>query len=150
MSADVMTGPGLLDHSFLAAPTAVGEVRMLLGLRLASCGLAARESDVFLIAAELVTNAVEATPDGRVRVQFWREAAGLVLRVWDGSDEQPTARPVAALTLADIAPDAEALDAGHDDGAGGWGLPIVEALSLRCGVKPTAPHGKWVWSLIGC
>lgn len=145
-----MTASNLLDHSFLAAPTAVGEVRMLLGLRLASWGLTARESDVFLVAAELVTNAMAFAPDGRVRVQAWREGSGLVLRVWDGSDERPIAQPVAALTLADIEPDAEALDPGHDDGTGGWGLPLVAALSLRCGVDPTPPCGKWVWSVIEC
>jgi hypothetical protein len=50
----------------------------------------------------------------------------------------------------DVSPDAAALDAGHDDGTGGWGLPIVETLSLRCGVERTRPHGKWVWSLIAC
>src|SRR5690348_9408133 len=129
-----MTGPGRLDHPFLAAPAAVGEVRMLLGLRLASWGLAARASEVFVIAPGLVTYGVEAAPDGRGRVQFWREGAGLVPRVWAASNDRPTARPVAALTLADIEPDAQALDAGHDDGTGGWGLPIVAALSVRCGV----------------
>ncbi|MVZ98937.1 hypothetical protein F8568_000760 [Actinomadura sp. LD22] len=150
MSADVVAASNLLDHSFLAAPTAVGEVRTLLGPRLASWRMVARESDVFLIAAELVTNAMAVAPDGRVRVQCWREGPGLVLRVWDGSDERPIARPVAALTLADIEPDAKALDPGHDDGTGGWGLPIVAALSLRCGVDPTPPHGKWVWSVVAC
>jgi hypothetical protein len=50
--------------------------------------------------------------------------------------------------LADVTPDPSALDPGHDDGTGGWGLPIVEALSTRCGVRTTVPHGKWVWSRV--
>ena len=37
---------------------------------------------------------------------------------------------------------------GHDDGIGGWGLPLVQALSSGCGVRDTEPHGKWVWAKV--
>ncbi|WP_169744419.1 ATP-binding protein [Spirillospora albida] len=121
---------------------------MMLELRLGEWGLARIAGDVHLVAGELVANAVRAAPDGEIRVRFVREVRSVFLAVWDSSDGRPVVRPVAELSLDDIVPDARALDPGHDDGTGGWGLPIVQALSLRCGVERTAPHGKWVWSRI--
>ncbi len=104
--------------------------------------------DVHLIVGELIANAVRSTPDGEIRIRVVREPDSILLWVWDGSDEMPVARPVAELTLDDIVPDPHALDPGHDDGTGGWGLPIVQALSSECGVHPTEPHGKWVWARV--
>ncbi|MDL4819731.1 ATP-binding protein [Actinomadura opuntiae] len=101
--------------------------------------------DVHLIAGELVANAIQSTPDREIRVRFTREARAVRLAVWDASEAMPVARPVVELTLDDIAPDPCALDAGYDDGTGGWGLPIVQALATRCGVERTRP-GKWVWA----
>lgn len=144
------TGPGPVDVTPLAAPTVVGQVRTLVELRAAPWGFRSRASDVYLIASELITNAVRHTPDERVRVRFTRERGGVLLAVWDASDTMPLLRPVLELSPEDIEPDAEALDPGHDDGTGGWGLPLVAALSERYGTEHTAPHGKWVWALIAC
>jgi hypothetical protein len=104
---------------------------------------------VYLIATELITNAVEATPDDVLWVSFTLERQSVLFGVWDCSDEEPVSRRVPELSQADITPDAEALSAGHDDGTGRWGLPIVEALSSECGVRRTAdPRGKWIWARI--
>ncbi|WP_165975302.1 ATP-binding protein [Actinomadura rubrisoli] len=135
-----------LDISCLAAWTAPGQARMMIELRLARWGMAHIAHDVHLIAGELIANAVRSTPEAEIRIRFVREAGTVLLGVWDGSDAMPVARPVKEMTLDDIVPDPRALDPGHDDGTGGWGLPIVQALSSECGVQLTPPHGKWVWS----
>ncbi|WP_433228726.1 ATP-binding protein [Actinomadura formosensis] len=142
MSADAVGG---LDVTFLAARTAPGQVRALVELRLGAWGLAGLRDEVTLIASELVTNAVRHTPDRKIRVRFTREARGVLLAVWDSCDAMPARKPAAS----DVAsPDAAALEAGHEAGTGGRGLPIVEALASACGVSPTVPHGKWVWARV--
>jgi anti-sigma regulatory factor (Ser/Thr protein kinase) len=139
--------PGPLDKTVLAAPVSAGLVRTLLRSRLTDWGLSHRADDVELIAGELLANVAMYAPYLEMRVRFTLEPNGLWLRVWDRSDALPVVKPLGPV---DVSPDAEALDAGHQDGTGGWGLPIAEALSLRCGVEPTPPRGKWVWSLIAC
>ncbi|GAA2142699.1 ATP-binding protein [Actinomadura napierensis] len=139
---------GELDVVCLAASTVPGMVRALIEFRLTEWGLAGLAGDVHLIAGELVANAIQSTPDREIRVRFTREARAVRLGVWDSSAAMPVAKPVVELTLDDIVPDACALDAGHDDGTGGWGLPIVQALATRCGVERTRP-GKWVWAEVG-
>ncbi|TDC67686.1 hypothetical protein E1200_14140 [Actinomadura sp. GC306] len=57
----------------------------------------------------------------------------MVFEVWDASDALPLARPVVELTLDDVRPDGRALDEGYDDGTGGRGLPLVQAVSHDCG-----------------
>lgn len=121
---------------------------MLIGFRLTRWGMPHIAHDAYLIAGELIANAVKCTPDKEIRVRFAREPRGVLLGVWDSGDAMPVARPVVELTLDDVRPDPHALDRGHDDGTGGWGLPIVQALASECGVKPTEPHGKWVWARI--
>lgn len=51
--------------------------------------------------------------------------------------------PLVEIELADMTP-----DAGHEEGMGGRGLGIVEALAAKCGVKETLPVGKWVWARV--
>ncbi|WP_433326112.1 ATP-binding protein [Spirillospora sp. CA-294931] len=140
---------GNLDIIRVASRATPGEVRALLGAQLLEWGLVGLADDLFLVAGELITNAVEATPGQEIRVRLAREAEGVLLAVWDASDRAPVAKPVVELVLDDIAPDAAAPDPGHDDGTGGWGLPIVEALSSECGLRRTEPHGKWVWARMG-
>ncbi|SNT61183.1 Histidine kinase-like ATPase domain-containing protein [Actinomadura meyerae] len=112
-------------------------------------GLEKLADDVLLIAGELVANAVQHAPaDREIRVRFTREASAVVPAVWDSSDAMPVVRPVVELALDDVVPDAQALDAEHNDGTGGWGLPLVQALSSCCGVSGTKPHGKWVWAKV--
>lgn len=141
------TADGRLDVRFLAARTAPGQVRMLVELRLSAWGLARMRNDVTLIASELVSNAVvHASDGGEIRVRFTRAACGVLLAVWDSSDRRPTIRRPLGAVAGDVAPDAAALDPGHDDGTCGRGLPIVAALAAACGVTPTEPIGKWVWA----
>ncbi|WP_349666496.1 ATP-binding protein [Actinomadura xylanilytica] len=140
---------GEMEMTCLAARTASGRVRSLIEYRLAEWGLSGLLDDLRLVAGELVANAVQCAPDGEIRVRLARESASVLLCVWDSSDAMPVAGPVVELCLDDIAPDPEALDPGHDDGTGGWGLPIVQALSSECGVRPTPPQGKWVWARVG-
>ncbi|XVQ08473.1 ATP-binding protein [Spirillospora sp. CA-255316] len=147
MSADTETSAAL-EMAFLAAATAPGQVRTHVRFRLTEWDLLRIADDLDLIATELVTNAVEATPDGEIRVRFTREVRSVWFGVWDSSAARPVSRPVRELALADIAPDALALLPGHEDGTGGWGLPMVEALSSECGVRWTDPCGKWVWSRV--
>ncbi|MFA1551577.1 ATP-binding protein [Actinomadura chokoriensis] len=140
---------GELDISCLAAGTAPGLVRTLVEFRLAEWGLEKIADDILLIAGELVANAVEHTPlDREIRVRFTREPGAVVLAVWDSSDALPVVRPVTELTLDDIVPDARALDDGHDDGTGGWGLPLVRALASDCRIGKTEPCGKWVYATV--
>lgn len=144
---DMMTVYKELDITCLASPTVPGQVRTLLGIRLSEWKPIGVADDMFLIASELIANAVKSTPDREIRVRVTREPDGILLGVWDSSKEMPVAR---AVSVADASPDHEALDVGHDDGTGGWGLPIVKALSFRCGVKETHPKGKWVWCRVSC
>lgn len=147
MNAEAMLS-GELDMTCLAAWTAPGQVRTHIEYRLAEWDLSALVQDLHLIAGELVANAVEATPDGEIRVRFTREPNAVLLGVWDSSNQMPVPKPVVELSLLDIEPDPHALEPHHDDGTGGWGLPIVQALSSEYGVTPTPPKGKWVWSRV--
>jgi hypothetical protein len=70
---------GELDMACLAAWTAPGQVRTLVEFRLTEWGLARITDDVCLIATELVTNAVESTPDGEIRVRLTRERNAVLL-----------------------------------------------------------------------
>lgn len=135
-----------LDMTCLAAWTVAGQVRMSVECRLAVWGLSHLASDVALVAGELVANAVRSTPEREIRVRFAREDGAVLLGVWDGGEAMPVVAPVKELALEDVVPDPQALDEGDDDGTGGWGLPIVQALSAECGVRRTAPAGKWVWA----
>jgi anti-sigma regulatory factor (Ser/Thr protein kinase) len=147
MNAETVTSVEL-DMTCLAAQTAPGQVRTHIEFRLTDWGLLGIAHDVYLIAGELVANAVEATPDHVIRVRFTREPGAVLLGVWDSSDEMPVSKPVEELSLLDIKPDPRALDPGHDDGAGGWGLPIVNELASAWGVSRTPQGGKWVWARV--
>ncbi|MEU5995102.1 ATP-binding protein [Spirillospora sp. NPDC047418] len=123
-------------------------VRSLVEFRLREWDLARIAGDVLLVVGELVANAVKNAPDRVVRVRFVRESTGVLFEVWDASEEMPVVRPIVELTLDDIVPDPLALEDGHEDGTGGRGLPVVQALSSDCGVRPTKPCGKWVWARV--
>ncbi|XRQ05934.1 ATP-binding protein [Actinomadura welshii] len=138
---------GELDMTFRAVRAVPGQVRGLVTSRLVAWGVAGVSDDVELIASELVTNAVEHAP-GReeVRVRLVREPHVVLLEVWDSSDTRPVRKLPLSASGDEAAPDAAALDTGHDAFTRGRGLPIVEALSESWGVTPTAPRGKWVWA----
>jgi hypothetical protein len=140
--------PDPLDLACIATPTVVGQVRLTLDFRLTEWGLShpgygGMRSDLHLIAAELVTNAVERTPDKPIRVTCLPDVAARMIRfaVWDSSEGRPKAvMPVLTLETLDL--NEESFDAN-----GGWGLPLVQALSESCGFTP-AGDGKWVWAEI--
>lgn len=116
--------------------------------KIAEWGVNRGADDALLVAGELVANAVQSTPGEGIRVRLVREDGAVLMEVWDGSERMPVVKPVMEMTLDDVVPDGEALDPGHDNGTGGWGLPIVQALSLEYGVRITPPQGKWVWARI--
>lgn len=139
-------GLRVLDLTCKAAPTVVGQVRLLIEYRMAEWGMntaryAEVRADLYLIATELVTNAVEETPDGEIRIRCIPHAKARVIRlaVWDSSDRKPEViSHELTLETLDLNPQR------YDDN-GGWGLPLVLALSDKCGVEPTK-DGKWVWA----
>ena len=130
---------GGLDITCMAATTVAAEVRQRIGIRLAERGLGCLDDDAFLVAGELIVNACEATPDSEIRIRFTRELGTVTFAVWDASDRMPQVRPVVELQPEDLD-----LSPEKWDDNGGWGLPLVRALSSTCGVSRTAPRGKWV------
>ncbi|WP_433479688.1 ATP-binding protein [Spirillospora sp. CA-142024] len=97
--------------------------------------------DAFLVASELITNAVAATPGGEIRYQCSRDSAGVLIAVWDASPALPRPRPVIDMTLDTLDVSEE-----HWDDNGGRGLPIVAALAAECGHTPDPSGGKWAWA----
>ena len=140
-------GVGEVDISCLADRTVPGMVRTVVGLRLSEWGLERVAESVLLIVAELVTNAVRVAGEREIRIRCVREARGVLVAVWDSAEERPVRRP--AMRPGDFGPDARALDDGYDDGTGGWGLPLVQALASGCGVAE-GETGKWVWARVSC
>ncbi|GAA4323343.1 hypothetical protein GCM10023178_35550 [Actinomadura luteofluorescens] len=138
---------GEVDISCLADRTVPGMVPTGVGLRLSEWRLGVVADSVLLIVAELVTNAVRVAGEREIRVRCVREVRGVLVAVWDPAEERPVTRPL--MGPGDIGADARALDDGYDDGTGGWGLPLVQALASACGVTGTAP-GKWVWARVSC
>ncbi|MFC4910017.1 ATP-binding protein [Actinomadura gamaensis] len=136
-----MTGDLIL--SMLGSPAAAGLARTLAAERLRKWDLFHLNDDVALIVAELVANAAAATPRAEIRFQVSRDAHGIVIGVWDRSPAMPTARPVREITLDELDISEESFDVN-----GGWGLPIVEALSASCGCAPDPSGGKWIWARV--
>ncbi|MBC6459946.1 ATP-binding protein [Actinomadura sp. HBU206391] len=125
----------------IAARTVAGEMRQRIGYRLAAMTLTDIAHDTCLVAAELITNACQATPGEKIRFRFVREVGSVLLAVWDSSDLMPEVQPIRELEPADLdlSPD------GFDDN-GGWGLTLVRTIASECGVCRTTPSGKWVWA----
>jgi anti-sigma regulatory factor (Ser/Thr protein kinase) len=100
-------------------------------------GLADLADTAELLVSELVTNAVQtsarlrtvATPE--IRLWVTSDRASMVIHVWDGSDEMPVRKDMAA-------PDEE----------GGRGLTLVAALGKEWGAYRKAEGGKVVWVLV--
>lgn len=139
---------GELDMSLVAAKTAPGMMRTLIEFRLREWDVAGDAEDLYVVASELITNAVRTTPDREIRVRLVREDGAVVLGVWDSSEAMPVVRPIVEMALDDVVPDARALDAGHDADMGGRGLALVQAISVECRVAKTEPCGKWVWAKV--
>lgn len=118
-----------------ACPEAVPAARRRARQHLREWGLDTLADDVESVAAELVTNAIEATCrarlDSPVRLTLiaWRGA--VLITVWDAAGDPPVP--------ASAGPDAE----------GGRGLIIVRALSAWWDWKAAPRGGKVVRALIG-
>ncbi|WP_262402538.1 ATP-binding protein [Actinomadura sp. CNU-125] len=126
----------------LASKAAPGLARTLTKARLHKWNCAHISDDALMIASELVTNAITATPaGGEIRFQVSRDCGGVLIAVWDNAPGTPQARPVVELTP-------EALDLAEErwDNNGGWGLPIVATLAAECGYCPDSVRGKWAWA----
>jgi hypothetical protein len=125
-----------------------GQVRLLLDCRLPDWGLTAERytelrANLHLIAAELLTNAIQETPYRSIRAYCVPDLNAGVVRfaVWDSSARMPEANmPVLTVETLDLRQE-------NFDNNGGWGLPLVEALAESCGITRTA-GGKWVWANI--
>lgn len=130
-----------LIMSMLASPAAAGLARTMTAQRLRKWDCFHVHDDVALIVAELVTNAAQATPSKKIRFQLSRDAHGIVIAVWDSSPALPVSKSVTEMTLDDLDISEESFDVN-----GGWGLPIVEALSTTCGCTPDPSGGKWIWA----
>ncbi|HEU5026816.1 MAG TPA: ATP-binding protein [Spirillospora sp.] len=138
---EMITTPDCLLIPMLASKAAPGLARTLTRTRLHKWGYAHISDDAFLIASELITNAVAATPGKEIRFQFSRDIAGVLIAVWDASPTQPQARPMIDMTLDTLDVSEE-----HWDDNGGRGLPIVAVLAAECGHTPDPSGGKWVWA----
>ena len=125
----------------LASKAAPGLARTLTQSRLDKWEYGHISDDVFLIASELITNAVTATPGEEIRYQCSRDIAGVLIAVWDGSPDTPQVRPMTEMTLNTLDVSEE-----HWDDNGGRGLPIIAALAAACGCTPDPQGGKWVWA----
>jgi hypothetical protein len=137
----MMGTPNCLLIPMLAAKSAAGLARTLTRSRLQNWGYMHISDDAFLIASELIANAVAATPGEEIRYQFSRDINGVLIAVWDASPELPQARPMVELTLDTLDVSEE-----HWDDNGGRGLPFIAAVAASCGHTPDPSGGKWVWA----
>jgi hypothetical protein len=132
---------GELRREMLASRAAVGLARTMVRARLLAWGLGEVVPDALLVASELVANAVQACSwADRIALRLSRDSTGVLLEVWDPVHRPPTAQTV-ELTLETLD-----LDPAHFDDNHGWGLSIVQALSIECGWNPGPNGGKTVWS----
>ena len=140
MTVTTMTEDHLLMR-MLASPAAVGLCRTLVAARLHRWGLRHAIADAELVTAELVANAVAATPQGgEIWIRCAHDATGVLLQIWDPNPRMPQPQPV-DLTLETLD-----LDPEHADDNGGWGLTIIAALTLDHGCTPHPYGGKTAWA----
>lgn len=134
-------GPWALRRGFLAGPEVVQQGRLIVESQALQWGLAEETvQNAVLVASELLTNAVRATPERPVSLRLALADDGLRVEVWDTSPVRPEASApdlsIPEMPVPDDAPD-----------PGGWGLGIVEFLSEERGVRAEF-EGKSVWALL--
>ena len=122
-----------------AQPTAPGVVRGHVRAVASEWGLVGLADTAELLASEMATNAVQASQRLRIRadlaavpvIRLWvtTDGVSMVIHVWDGSDEMPVIKDVAA------------------DEENGRGLMLVAALSKDWGAYRKA-QGKVVWVMV--
>ncbi|MFF5264838.1 ATP-binding protein [Actinomadura viridis] len=137
------TRPDCLIFSTLATPSVAGLARTLTNARLHKWGCLHISDDAFLVASELISNAITATPGQEIRYQLSRESDEILLAVWDSSTSVPVPRPAPPVELT-----LETLDLAPErwDDNGGWGIPIVATLAVSSGYTLDPNGGKWVWA----
>jgi hypothetical protein len=129
-----------LIFPILASTAAAGIARTLTNARLEKWGCVHILDDTFLVASELINNAIAATPGEQIMYRLAREGGDIFLAVWDRSDRVPVPRQPTGVTLdLDLSPE-------HWDDNGGWGLNIVATLAASCGYTTDPEGGKWVWA----
>jgi len=122
-------------------PECVREGRLIVESQALQWGLPERTAaDAVLVASELLTNAIQATPYQPVTLRLALVRDGLRVEVWDSSPEGPKAStPDLSMPVGPV------LDDVPDPG--GWGLGIVASLSHEHGWR--AEHGgKSVWAVL--
>ena len=115
------------------SPVSVGVARNFVARRLREMGLPHLVDNATIVASELVTNAVQAhqrdCPYDAITVAVgWTDGGRPRVSVRDYSSALPWRRNVHVLSER------------------GWGLNLVEALSLRAGYDEAPDGGKWVWA----
>ncbi|QDY77292.1 ATP-binding protein [Streptomyces qinzhouensis] len=109
----------------------VAKARAELGAVLGEWGLQALADPALVVLSELITNAVRhaRTASGReIETRCRREADGVRIEVHDADEQRPRHR-----------------EPGE---TGGYGLVLVEALSVTWGVDDRDGVGKVVWALV--
>jgi anti-sigma regulatory factor (Ser/Thr protein kinase) len=119
-------------------PTAPGSARAHAAAMTREWGLPGLADDCALLVSELVTNACRAaagiiTARGvpPVRLMLTARPSGVLIEVWDASDQMPGRAPLQPGALS------------------GRGLHIIDALAAGHGAYPTEGGGKVVWALAG-
>jgi anti-sigma regulatory factor (Ser/Thr protein kinase) len=131
-----------LRIQILASKAAVGVVRDMVARRLRTWALPGMIDDVVLATGEMAANAVAVTPfGGHIWARLSLDQAGVLLEIWDPSEELPARTPQMELTL-------ETLDLSPEnfDDNGGRGLAILDTLADGWNVRPHPTGGKIVWS----
>ncbi|WP_165958886.1 ATP-binding protein [Actinomadura sp. KC345] len=136
-----VAGPWALRRGFLATPDVVQQGRLIVESQALQWGLAEETVEAaVLIASELLTNAVRATPHKPVTLRMALAGDGIRVEVWDCSSQRPRAsEPDLSMPerpLGDDVPD-----------PGGWGRGIIDFLSEEHGVRVEF-EGKSVWALL--
>ncbi len=122
-------GPWAVRRRFVGGPEVVQEGRLIVEAQALQWGLAEETvQNAVLVASELLTNAVRATPGRPVSLRLALAVDGLRVEVWDTSPVRPKASTpdlsMPEMPVPDDAPD-----------PGGWGLGIVEFLCAEHGVR---------------
>lgn len=134
-------GPRALRRGFLAMPEIVQQGRLLVEAQVLQWGLPGSTVDAaVLVASEMLTNSVRATPYQAISLRLALADEGLRIEVWDPSPVKPSpSEPDLSMPAAPL-PD-DFLDPG------GWGLGIIATLSESHGCR-LEHEGKCVWALL--
>ncbi|WP_084337809.1 ATP-binding protein [Actinomadura oligospora] len=132
----------LLDKTLVTEEVSVGVARKGIWDVLRAAGYSEDVIDnAGTVVTELASNAVRAAVEEPIRVRVTGARDGVWVEVWDDQDAEPVPR-ITIETLGDLD------ELACDELIGGWGLGIVESLSIAQEIHSTEPHGKWVGALI--